>query len=107
MRSETAAFISPRPVQEKAATRMTSARAGTADAGMSTPRIRVPAVSENADTNAAFRTTGTARPKKSGMRRAGLTRIALSVFWNRSPLTSWLIAKRHGIAAYWRALPTT
>ena len=32
-------------------------------------------------TNAPFRTTGSERPKKSGMRGAGLTRIALSVFW--------------------------
>ena len=39
------------------------------------------------------------------MRGAGLTRIALSVFWKRSPPIIWAIANRHGIDAYWIALP--
>ena len=38
-------------------------------------------------------------------RGAGLTRIALSVFWNRSPPIACAIAKRHGIDAYCKALP--
>ena len=81
MRSESAALIRPRPVHEKAATKITIASGAIAEAGMSIPRMITPAVSENADTKAPFTITGSDRPKKSGTRRAGLTRIALSVFW--------------------------
>jgi hypothetical protein len=78
----------PRPVQEKAAIAIVTASPGMELAGMSTPRIRQPAVKEKAETKAALPITGSARPKKSGIRLAGLTRIALSVFWKRSPLIS-------------------
>ena len=29
------------------------------------------------------------------------------MFWKRSPATMFVIAKRHGIDAYWSALPIT
>ncbi len=74
---------------------------------MSTPRTSDPARSAKAATNAPFTTTGTARPKNSGSRGAGLTRIAPRVCWNFSPPTMFVIANRQGIAAYWIALPTT
>ena len=80
-RSETAALVSPSPVQENAATRITTARPGIDPAGRLTPRITQPAAKEKADTNAALPITGRARPTKSGNRLAGLTRIACSVFW--------------------------
>ncbi len=67
-RSASAAVISPSPVQEKAATRMTSASAGIeSEAGMSTPRISEPTTSEKAATNAPFTTS----PERRGRRRAG------------------------------------
>ena len=86
---------------------MTRASGGIDSAGISTPRISEPTRSEKAATKAPFKTTGTARPKKSGSRGAGLTRIAPSVFWNFSPPTSCIIANKHGTAAYWIAFPTT
>ena len=61
--------------------------------------------SAKAATNAPFSTTGSERPKKSGIRGAGLTRIALSVFWKRSPPIACAMANRQGIEAYWSAFP--
>jgi len=62
--------------------------------------MRLPTPSEKAATSAPFSTTGSERPKNSGNRAAGLTRIALSVSWKRSPPMLCDIAKRHGIDAY-------
>ena len=106
-RSEIAALVRPRPVHENAAMRITTARPGIDPAGRVTPRMMQPAANEKAETKAALPITGSARPTKSGKRLAGLTRIALSVFWLRSPLTVCDIANRHGIAAYWIAFPVT
>ena len=76
-----AALTSPRPVQEKAAIRTTNPSGASELAGRWTPRTSAPTSSENAATKAPFSRTGNERPKKSGIRGAGLTRIALSVFW--------------------------
>ena len=67
--------------------------------------MRLPTASAKAATNAPFSTTGSERPKKSGNRAAGLTRIAPSVSWKRSPPIACDIANRHGIDAYCRAFP--
>ena len=81
MRRLTAPLISPSPVQEKAAIRTVSASGASELAGRWTPRISAPTASEKAPTNAPLMITGSERPKKSGTRGAGLTRIALKVFW--------------------------
>ena len=43
------------------------------EAATSTPTIRLPTTSENAATTKPLTTTGSARPRKSGSRGAGVT----------------------------------
>ena len=78
-----------------------------AEAGTSIPTINPPTTSENAETKNPLTTTGTARPRKSGSRAAGLTRRNPRVFWFRSPAIVNDIAKMQGSAAYWTAFPIT
>ena len=106
-RSPTPAQISPRPVHEKVAMKMTRAIAGHVETGMSMPRRSPETRSEKAATNIAFTITGSARPRKSGSRPAGLTRMYERVCCERSPAIACVMAKRQGIDAYWTALPIT
>ncbi len=69
--------------------------------------ISPPTTSANTATRKPLRMTGSARPRKSGTRGAGVDRMMPRVFSSRSSPTVLLIAKRHGIAAYCRALPMT
>ena len=93
--------------RERADQRRERERARTSRVGTSMPTIDPPTTSENAATKKPLTTTGTARPRNSGSRGAGLTRMYPSVCWKRSPAIAKVIANRQGIAAYCTALPMT
>ena len=102
-----AALRSPSPVQAAALTAITRIKGPIADAGTSMPTIAPPTTKANTDTNIPFAITGRERPRKSGRRRAGVTRMKPSVCCCRSSVIVLLMAKMHGMAAYCSALPIT
>ena len=87
-------------------TAITTASSGRRRAAASTPqqqRRRGPA--RPTSTAKPLTMTGSARPRNSGIRRAGLDQQQAEGLAWRSPPIVLPIANRHGIAAYWIALP--
>ena len=70
-------------------------------------KISPPTTSANSETTNPLTMTGSARPRNSGTRGAGVARMMPSVSWRRSSAMVLPIANRHGIAAYCNALPMT
>ena len=106
MRRLTAPLISPSPVHEKAAIRTVSASGASELAGqVDAEDQRADGEREGADEGAVAGSPAASGRRRAARRGAGLTRIALKVFWKRSPPIICAIANRHGIDAYWIALP--
>ena len=107
IRSESAALISPSPVHEKAATRITRASAGTDETRDVDAENEAPDRSEKAATNAPFEDDGQRAPEeeRDAARRADEDR-AQACSGSARLRSCCVMANRHGIAAYWSAFPS-
>ncbi len=104
-RSASAAEASPSPVHENADTASTATSGSQAATGIGTRSRTAPRTRTTADTQNPLTITGSARPRNSGSRRAGLASSRPRVWVRRSSPIVLPIANRHGIEASSTAFP--